>query len=150
MTHDTMEPNVIKQQCQDVFENLGAAGLIQFQKRFPAKAVPGISHLCVEFTDDATYSACATMAREWGDVSVRPYNGRDITWCRLKQPFVYGDLTLHWLELLQPVNEPNDFNGVTSIVYAGEHMERIEKLPGPDDSNIRFRYQKFSADKLAR
>ncbi|AGH98208.1 hypothetical protein [Micavibrio aeruginosavorus] len=150
MTFGVMTPDDIKKTVQDTFEQYGTMGLDAFKNRFPAKAVPGISHLCVEFTDEETYAACAAQAQEWGSVSVRPYNGRDITWCRLKQPFVHGDLTLYWLELLQPVNEPNDFNGVTSIVYAGDHMERVEKLPGPKNAPIRFRYQKFSAETLAR
>ena len=144
-----MDADTIKKHCQDVFEQHGATGIAQFKTRFPKKFIPKISHLCVEFTDDASYAACASMAATWGDVSLRPYKGRDITWCRLNTPFVHGDLTLYWLELLQPANEPNGFNGVTSIVYAGDAQERTEKIQGPADSNIRFRYQKFGAEKLA-
>lgn len=150
MTFGIMTPDAIKKTVQDTFEQYGTLGLDAFKNRFPAKALPGISHLCVEFTDEETYAACAAQAQEWGTVSVRPYQGRDITWCRLNQPFTHGDLTLYWLELLQPSNDPAKANGITALVYAADTMERIEKIQGPHQSGIKFRYQKFSAETLAR
>lgn len=145
-----MSTEAVKDLCQQVLEQYGIAGKDAFHTRFPAKPVPEISHLCVEFADQAAYEACASKANEWGTVSVRPYNGRDITWCHLAEPLKHDGLNLRWLELLQPVDDKNNVTGVTSIVYAANTVERVEKLPGPDGSNIRFRYQKFGADTLAR
>jgi hypothetical protein len=144
-----MTPDNLKTSCQTVFERLGPEGAALFRDRFPGKGEPAPSHLCVRFKTGSVYRACVEAAREWGTLSVRPYRGREITWCRLNEAFAAGGMRLHWLELVEPGDEPHKTNEVTAIVYAVGELGRVEKIAAPGAEPVVFRYQKFSAERLA-
>lgn len=144
-----MNPDSIKQHCHDIFERHGAEGAELFKARHPGKAAAVPSHVCVKFTDIEAYAACKNAANDWGALSVRPYQGREITWCKLRAPLISGETAIHWLELVEPADEPNGFNGVTAIVYSVAELGRVEKITASEENPLLFRYQKFSAEKLA-
>jgi hypothetical protein len=144
-----MNPDSVKESCQDIFSRYGAEGAELFRARHPGKAMAMPSHVCVKFTDADAYAACKNAASGWGALSVRPYQGREITWCRLREPLMCGETAMHWLELAEPADEPNAFNGVTAIVYSVAELGRVEKIQPAEESLFLFRYQKFSAEKLA-
>lgn len=139
----------LTEQITHAFTTLAQQGIDTFIKRHTNLGTPQLSHICFKFTGPESYAAYVASARNIGSVTSQIFKGKEITWCQLHTPLHQGGLTLEWLELVEPKEEANSFDGVTSIGYAVPNLSETVKLPSghPD---IFFRYQENHASMLAK
>lgn len=130
-----MTPAALKEQFTKAFDTLAADG----QKKF-GDGKAELSHVCFKFTSIAAYQETVTAARSFGHVTQEQHKGKEITWCKLSSPLKKSDLTLEFLELVEPKEELNPYDGVTSIGFYVEGLPSAVKLPS-NDANVIYRYQ---------
>ena len=111
--------------------------------------VPVLSHACFKFTDLESYRRYSDAVLALGVVARQDFGGKEITWCHLRDPWVSGGLSLEWLELVEPKQDANLCNAVTSIGYAVPGLQQVVKILSRDDSVV-FRYQAQHARDLVR
>ncbi|MEZ0224064.1 MAG: VOC family protein [Alphaproteobacteria bacterium] len=138
---------LLKQQFSDVFNLYASEGIAWFSQQDPA-AAPVFSHVCFKFSSFEAYADYVKAAQELGRVTQEEFNGKQITWCRLTEPLKKGDLTLEWLELVEPRTEKNAFDGVANIGYCVPGLADAVKQSSAD-KKMMFRYQANHAEKMA-
>lgn len=103
-------------------------------------SLPDPSHICLKFTDLAAYDETKAAAAALGPVYTEQFNGKEIAWCKLRQPLKNLDTDIEWLEMVEPKLEKNSFNGVTSLGYRVQGLGNdVVKLESADKKVI-FRY----------
>ncbi len=136
--------STLKEQFTKAFQSLAQEGIDSFKD-----GTPVLSHVCFKFKGQESYQAYVAAARELGQVSQEEFNGKQITWCKLKEPLKKSDLTLHVLELVEPKEEKNAFDGVTSIGYSVADLSKTVKQQ-TKDANVIYRYQSQHASEMAK
>lgn len=139
-----MTPAALKEHFTKAFDTLAAAG----QQKF-GDGRAELSHVCFKFKSPASYQATVDTARSFGHVTQEIHKGKEITWCRLAAPLKKGELTLEFLELVEPKEELNPFDGVTSIGFYVEGLPAAVKLLSADE-NVIYRYQGQHAREMAK
>lgn len=139
---------MLMEQTTRAFTALARQGVERFTGQYPAHPAPRLSNICFKFTGPESYAAYTAAARQIGVVTSQIFKGKEITWCKLHTPLRQDSLTLEWLELVEPKEETNTFDGVTSIGYAVPNLTETVKLPS-DHPEIIFRYQENHASALA-
>ena len=140
---------MIKQQFTDAFTQFAREGIARFKNVSPAGPAPRLSHVCFKFKNAEAYESYITAARELGAVKQETFKGKQISWCKLNAPLRKNELTLEWLELVEPRFEQNDFDGVTSIGYCVPGLPEPIKIPLPGTPVV-FRYQSQHAAELVK
>lgn len=138
--------------CHMITETLNyhaRRGMDAFCKWNPDQPAPVLSHICFKFADLESYRAYKAAAETLGSVSTREFNGKEIAWCRLNAPWQQGNLSLEWVEMVEPRTETHPANTVASIGYAVETIGDPLKYDS-DDAGIIYRYQSRHAAQLAR
>ena len=137
-----MTSDQIYQQSLLTFKNHAGSGIKALKLQQPDFS-PVLSHICFKFTDMTSYQEAIEAAKELGTVSNEQFNGKEISWCKLDNPIKSDDLTLEWLEMVEPKIEKNAFNGITSIGYYVPELADVVKIQSIDEA-ILYRYQPFS------
>jgi predicted metalloenzyme YecM len=133
----------LKKQFSDAFNAYAQEGISAYKGD-----VPSLSHVCFKFSSLEKYTDYVEAARGIGRVTQEEFNGKQITWCRLTEPLKKGDLTLEWLELVEPRTEKNPFDGVANIGYCVPSLADPVKKSSADKEML-FRYQAIHAEKMA-
>ncbi len=142
-----MSSRFLEKQAARSFASYVDEGIACFQAGHPRMTIVP-SHICFKFSSLAAYADGVVAARALGDVTWSDVNGRQIAWCRLREPLQAGGLWLKWLEMVEPRLEKNAFDGVTGIVYWAPGLETVEKRVSAD-GKMAFRYQSRDATMLA-
>lgn len=100
---------------------------------------PVLRHICLKFSSLAAYAETIAEAAALGPVVTEEFNGKEIAWCKMKQPLESADNTVAWIEMVEPRLETNAFDGVTSIGYSVEGLTGVVKLPSKD-AGVLYRY----------
>jgi len=139
-----MTPDALTTEISAAFSRWAGEGL----RHAPAGGAK-ISHICLKFASAGDYARTVDAARSLGDVTQQAFKGKEISWCRLREPLKGAGLALSWLELVEPKDEPAPSTGVASIGYAVPGMEPAVKIPSADGGVV-FRYQALHAERLAK
>lgn len=142
-----MSPAHLKQQISDAFNAYAVEGIACFKEQ-QLDATPVLSHICFKFTSMETYADYVEAARDIGTVTQKYFNGKQVSWCHLKEPLQAGKLKLEWLEMVEPCFEKNAFDGVDNIGYMMPKMPAAMKLPSTD-GKMQFRCQSLHASTMA-
>lgn len=144
-----MDAELLKSKFSAAFNASAQDGIDRFRQKFPDAGTPELSHVAFKFTSLESYAETVAAAQVLGTVTHEHFGGKEITWVKLKEPLEKGGLTLEWLELVEPRDEKNSFDGVTSIGFSVPSLDKTIKLPTEDD-NVIFRYQSQHARQMAR
>jgi predicted metalloenzyme YecM len=127
----------------------------QFSDVFNAYALEGaerqgavLSHVCFKFSSMQAYAEYVAAAREIGSVTQEEFKGKQISWCRLNEPLQKGSHKLEWLEIIEPREEKNDFDGIANLGYYIPSLPATVKAPSTD-GKMMFRYQPQHARDMA-
>lgn len=135
----------IQTQISEAFNRYAREGLEALRDVAPDNApLAEIGHICLKFTSLASYNAYVDAAHALGPVAQEEFNGKQISWCRLKEPLKNGGLTVEWMEMVEPKLEQNDYDGVTSIGYRAKFLTETLKIPSADGA-MTFRFQPHHA-----
>jgi hypothetical protein len=139
---------LMQEQASAALQGLGRQGLEALKEQKPEAEAPVISHICFKFGEQNSYTARVMALRGLGAVTQQMFKGKQISWCRLREPLRHQGMALEWLELVEPRHEANGFDGVTSVAYCVPGLSGTVKIPS-SDGRIIFRYQGKYAKILA-
>lgn len=129
----------------NAFEALARSGAAAYRTKYGV--LPDLSHIVFKFGSPTTYDDYASQAAALGSVTRKQFQGREITWCKLKEPLQAGKLKLEWLEIIHPGKDPHHLSGVSALTYHVPGLSETVKLDSADPEVI-FRYQSAHASEL--
>lgn len=128
----------LEKEILKAFNRYAREGVDAFKSQHE-NAAPELSHLCLKFGDMPDYDATVVAAGKIGTVMRQQFNGKEIAWCHLQQPLRGGNISVEWLEMVEPKLEKNPFSGVSSLGYRVADLPELVKIQSGDD-RVLFRY----------